>query len=257
MSNAEKPLLGVLGGMGPLATAQFLIELTSLARAQRDQDHCRTLIYSNPGIPDRSDALVAGGRSPLPAMLAGVDVLRSCRVQAIAIPCNTAHFWLEELASSADVPIISIIEAVIADLGRHGSRNGAIGLLGTPGLIRSHIYQAGLTSKGYRSLAPDDDQMTASVEPAIRAVKAGEMAHARACLRPTVEALKERGADAIVLACTELPFAMEDHSCSPGFTVINSNRSLARACLLWADGALEGSSSRGALVVDGSKGAER
>lgn len=237
MSSIVKPLLGILGGMGPLATAHFMTELAMLAGARRDQDHCRTVVYSDPGVPDRSDALISGGCSPLPAMLAGIAFLEDCRADAIAIPCNTAHFWLGPLSHATRVPIIGIVGAVIAELQRCGIGSGPVGLLGTPGMMRARVYHASLVEGGYRAITPDATDVVACVEPAIRAVKAGDILQAQARLRPVLDALEARGVRAIILGCTELPLAAQGYRPPSGLAVVDSTRSLARACLSWVENA--------------------
>ena len=233
MMDPRGPLLGILGGMGPLATADFMVNLATNADAGRDQDHCKTIVYSNPSIPDRSEALMGQGPSPLPALLDGIALLERCSVDVIAIPCNTAHFWLSELVEATAIPIIGIVDAVIKELARQDLRGRSIGLLATRGLTRSGVYQNGLAAHGYSIVVPDDDELTFLIEPAIRAVKAGEVGRAREPLDHAIRALEDRGAEAIVLACTELPLALEGSVSRGGRHVIDSTRCLALACLSW------------------------
>jgi aspartate racemase len=230
---ASGPLLGILGGMGPLASADFLAQLVKLADAARDQDHCRTVTYSNPRIPDRSDGLLNRGPSPLPGMLDGIALLERCGADAIAIPCNTAHYWLPALAASARVPILSIVDAVVDECRQRRITTGRIGILGTSGMIRSGIYQTGLTRLGYDVLVPDDREMDQLVEPAIRFIKAGDLETPISVLATAVNSLENRGVDAVVLGCTELPLALTAPASLRGTPFIDSTRSLARACLTW------------------------
>ena len=98
------PTLGVLGGMGPLASAHFMVRLTLLTPAERDQDHIPTILWSDPRVPDRTRGKLAGGDDPLPWLLRGIRGLRQAGVEAIAIPCNTAHGWYDEMAEEAGCP---------------------------------------------------------------------------------------------------------------------------------------------------------
>ena len=98
-----RALLGVLGGMGPLATVDFLSKLIAETPAERDADHVPVLVYSVPQIPDRPAAILAGGASPLPEMLNGLRTLKAAGAACIAIPCNTAHYWYDALAREAGV----------------------------------------------------------------------------------------------------------------------------------------------------------
>src|SRR5690606_28553292 len=108
MSANANPLLGVLGGMGPLATVDFLSKLIEETAAGRDDDHVPVVVYSVPQIPSRPAAIVSGGPSPLPAMLDGVRTLKGAGATVLAIACNTAHYWYDDLAAAAGIPIVHI-----------------------------------------------------------------------------------------------------------------------------------------------------
>src|SRR5271163_1208156 len=118
MEPANDKVLGVLGGMGPLASAHFMIRLTLLTPATRDQDHIPTVLWSDPRVPDRTKGRLGGGADPLPFLLRGIAGLRRAGCGAIAIPCNTAHGWYEEMQAEAGCPILHIVEAAAAEL-RH------------------------------------------------------------------------------------------------------------------------------------------
>src|SRR5260221_11986364 len=104
-------LLGVLGGMGPMAAADFFKKLIEETPAQRDQDHVPVIVYSVPQIPSRDKALTRNGESPLPQMLAGMKILREANAKCVAIPCNTAHFWYDELRTAGGLPILQMVDA--------------------------------------------------------------------------------------------------------------------------------------------------
>jgi aspartate racemase len=232
--NALGPLIGVLGGMGPLATADFMRQLARLTLASCDQDHYRSLIVSNPRLPDRSQAILGHGASPLSGLLEGIALLERNGVDVIVIPCNTAHYWLPELEAATRVPILSIFEAVRRDLERLQINSGAIGILGTPGTIRSGIYQRHLAAAGFAALEPDDEALATYVEPAIRAIKAGQIEAATRLAYRAIEQLEAHGAAAIVLGCTELPIAVTQTRTETGVPVIDSTAALAGACIRWA-----------------------
>src|SRR5690625_2384056 len=122
------PVLGVLGGMGPAATADFMAKLAARTRAERDQDHIATLVYSDPSTPDRSDAMLHGGPDPLPALLHGIEYLCSAGVAAIAVPCNSAHYWFAQLSESASVPLLNIVDAVASQIQHDHGRPMVLGL---------------------------------------------------------------------------------------------------------------------------------
>src|SRR5580692_5810371 len=146
MDQRNDRVLGVLGGMGPLASAHFMVRLTMLTPAERDQDHIPAVLWSDPRVPDRSTAKLAGGEDPLPWLLRGIAGLRRAGCGAIAIPCNTAHGWYEAMSAEAGLaeagcPILHIVDAAAADLHRARSAPGAIGVMGTAGTLAMRLYQ--------------------------------------------------------------------------------------------------------------------
>lgn len=200
--------LGVLGGMGPLAGATFATRLVRLTEVARDQDHIPVLLLNDPTVPDRTQARLSGGQSPLPAMLRGLDTLVRANVDLIAIPCNTAHLWFDELQAACPRPILHIVQAVIEDLRRRGVDHGPVGVLGTPATIRSALYQDALRTAGYEPVVPDLDEIDRVVAPAIAAVKANRLDEARGPVAQAIERLRRQGVRAVVLGCTELPLAV-------------------------------------------------
>lgn len=125
-------------------------------------------------------------------MLDSIAMLERCGVDAIAIPCNTAHYWLPTLTAASRVPILSIVDAVVAEFHQRRVTLGRIGILGTAGMIRSGIYQAALAALGYDVLVPDVQQVAWLVEPAIRSIKAGDLEAATSPLAAVVEHLEKK-----------------------------------------------------------------
>lgn len=157
--------LGVLGGMGPMAGAAFALRLAALTPADADQQHIPTLLRNDPRIPDRSSAYMAGGENPLPYMVEGVRFLERAGAQLIAIPCNTAHLWYDDIAAATQRPVLHIIQAVIDDLRRLGLQQGRIGLMGTAATLKLGLYQRHLEAQGYECIVPDDDEVERSAWP--------------------------------------------------------------------------------------------
>ncbi len=226
----DRPALGVLGGMGPAATADFLLRLARLTPADRDQDHVPTLVYSDPQTPDRSDAILDQGPSPLPAMVRGVDFLNRAGCALIAIPCNSAHYWYDELAHRSAAPILHIADAA-AEQVRTRLSLGTVGVMGTDGTIRSGIYHARLRAQGIAvldSVAHDD---RGAVMHGIRALKGGREDVARRCLLSAAEGLVDRGADALILACTDISAALSGVNSVGGAPVVDASDCLALASI--------------------------
>ena len=227
--------LGVLGGMGPLASAHFMLRLTLLTPAERDQDHIPTILWSDPRVPDRSHGKLANGDDPLPWLLGGIRGLRQAGAEAIAIPCNTAHGWFAEMQAEAACPILHIVDAAAADLHRLGIKPGPIGVMATAGTLGMRLYQDRLEIQGWTCITPDAGQMARLVTPAIASVKANRTPVAYEPLAEVARALARQGAGAIVLGCTEIPLAMQaGPSETLGLPLIDTIDALARAAVTWA-----------------------
>jgi aspartate racemase len=230
-------ILGVLGGMGPLASAHFMLRLTLLTPAVRDQDHIPAVLWSDPRVPDRGGPLEGTGPDPLPWLMRGINGLTAAGCGAIAIPCNTAHGWFEPMAEAAGVPILHIVDAAATDLRRIGIRRGTIGLMGTATTLAMRLYQQRLGAGGWDIIDPDPEQMERLVTPAIAAVKANRVAEAFQPLAEVVNSLAARGATAVVLGCTEIPLGIQ---AGPAdilhVPLVDTIDALARAAIDWARG---------------------
>lgn len=207
MTSMVPRCLGVLGGMGPLAGAQFALRLAALTPANKDQEHIPLLLRNDPRIPDRSAALMSGGASPLPSMVRGIAMLEDAGADCIAIPCNTAHLWFPQLRAASRARLLHIVESVVLDLRRQGVEGGAVGVLGTPATLAHGLYQNALIDAGHRVLTPVPGALRDCVE-AIAAVKANRLDEAFDAVARSIRALIHGGAQAVVLGCTELPLAM-------------------------------------------------
>ncbi len=226
-------VLGVLGGMGPLASAQFMLRLTLLTPAAGDQDHIPAVLWSDPRIPDRTAARLSGGEDPLPALLRGIRGLEAAGAGAIAIPCNTAHGWFAAMQAATTLPILHIVDAAEAELLRLGVAPGRIGLMGTAGTLAMRLYQERLDARGWECLTPDAAEMDLLVSPGIARVKANDPAGAYAPLAEAARLLVARGARAVVLGCTEIPLGIAAGPALP-FPVCDTIDGLARAAIGWA-----------------------
>lgn len=234
MKHSTAPLLGVLGGMGPLATVDFLRKLIEETPAARDQDHVPVIVYSVPQIPDRPTAIVGGGPSPLPQMLAGIRTLREAGAQAVAIPCNTAHYWYDELVRDGGLPIIHIADAACDELAARVPGARGVGLIATKGTIAAGFFQQRLAARGLAVVTSTEREQDEWVLPAIAAVKRNQLDAAHPLAVRACTALRERGAGAIVLACTETPLAVEHATSAVSALCIDATRALARACVAWS-----------------------
>lgn len=219
--------------MGPLATADFLRKLAEETPAQRDQDHIPYVACGVPQIPDRPPAITGNGESPLPHMLDGIAKLRQAGARAIAIPCNTAHYWYDDLVREGGLPVLHIADAVCVMLAGRGITSGTVGLVCTEGTVKAGFFQRRFSARGLTCITCDPDVQNNLVLPAIAHVKANRLEIAHQCAIKAVENLQAAGAEAVVLACTETPLAVE-HLPNPAAGIcIDATRALARACVAW------------------------
>lgn len=229
----DERILGVLGGMGPLASAHFMRRLTLLTPAARDQDHVPAILWSDPRVPDRTRGRLEAAADPLPWLLRGVRGLRGAGCGAIVIPCNTAHGWYEDMAAEG-TPILHIVDAAAADL-RRVLPQGVVGVMGTAATLAMRLYQDRLERLGWTCITPTADEMRDLVSPAIAAVKANRVAEAYDPLAATARALQARGAEAVVLGCTEIPLGIQAGPWeSLDINLVDSIDALARAAIAWA-----------------------
>ena len=229
-------VLGVLGGMGPLASAHFMLRLTLLTPAARDQDHIPAVLWSDPRVPDRSAARADTGPDPLPALVRGLRGLEAAGCGAVAIPCNTAHGWIDGMRAATGLPILHIVDAAAEELRRMGIPPGRIGVLGTAATLAMQLYQDRLEGMGWPCLVPDQAAMDRLVTPAIAMVKANQVAEAYAPLAEAALLLASQGAQAVVMGCTEIPLGMAAGP-TPGVPLVDTIDALARASIRWAAGA--------------------
>ena len=227
-------ILGILGGMGPLATVDFMEKIIRATPAERDQDHVPVITASIPQIPDRSDAITGTGPSPLTAMVTSARRLQRAGAQAIAIPCNTAHRWHADIERHTDLPMFHMADAAVAAVTGSGVSAGSrVGILATTGTLAFGMYQQRLAAAGMQALALTDQAQDGLVMAGIRAVKAGDTDNGGAKLAAAADGLLAQGAERIILACTEIPPALAAAGRRDG-VYIDATDALARACVDWA-----------------------
>lgn len=224
-------VVGVLGGMGPLATLDFMHKVLQATPAGADQDHVPLVVSSIPQVPDRSAAFRGEGRSPLEAMVASGRRLTDAGVGLVVMPCNTAHLWFDELQQVLGVPMLHIVDAAIEDAMALVGEEAPLGLLGTDGTLASGLYWNRARWRARWTL-PTAGEMLGLVMPGIEAVKAGELARATELLTRAGEALARRGARALVLGCTEVPVVLGPDTAP--LPVVDATASLARRAVAWS-----------------------
>ena len=201
--------IGILGGMGPLATADLFRKITCLTKASCDNDHIRVYIDSNARIPDRTAAILSGGTNPVPEMTSALRHLEACGADCIILPCNTAHYFLPQLQALTPIPILSMLEATAkACAAAYPGKTAAI--LATKGTLATRLYDNALAKEGVACLTPDEAGQDALMRVIYDGVKAGAAPDAyRQDMTRVLDDLTARGADYFILGCTELPLAAQ------------------------------------------------
>jgi aspartate racemase len=194
--------IGILGGMGPAATVDLMQKIIDATHASRDQEHVPMIVWNIPQIPDRNKFIAGGSISPSPAMCAGACALADAGADAIAIACNTAHHWADEVAAAANRPLIHIADAALAQLKNANVCNAM--LLATNGTHHLRIYEKRAAKYGVTLQKPDNISQV-EITAIIALVKAGKLDHARETLLHVLARLSAQGASTFVLGCTELP----------------------------------------------------
>ena len=221
--------VGVLGGMGALATVDFLHKLVLATPASTDQQQVPLLVRFCPEVPDRVDALFGRGPSPEQALVAAAQALERGGAECLAIPCNTAHAWHDAIAAGVSIPVLHIADSALAAASQLGIA-GAVGLLGTTGTLHSGIYPA--RGPGIEWVLSTEREQAEWVAPGIRAVKTLRAEQGGELLRQAAQALVQRGATIVIMACTEIPIALAQQDI--GVPLVDPTLTLARACVAWA-----------------------
>jgi aspartate racemase len=220
-------IVGIVGGMGPLATADLIAKITHHTPVTREQDHLRLLVDSNPAIPDRNDALRGSGPSPAPAMIESAQLLERSGAHMILIACNTAHHWVADVAAAVSIPVISMVEVTVQAAA--ALRPARAGVLAITACLATGMYQDRLAGLGIDALTLDDAEQSAFTR-SIAAIKAeGSTDALREAMRHHADALIDAGAEVLVAACTEIPIVVGERDLR--VPVISSTDELARAAV--------------------------
>ncbi|MGM0666856.1 MAG: aspartate/glutamate racemase family protein [Bacteroidota bacterium] len=201
-------ILGIFGGMGPEATADLYKQILDISPAGTDQDHIPTIIFSNPRVPDRMESIANGGDLIKPYLRFSVRKLESAGASFIAIPCNTVHYFYDYMQESVKIPIIHMIRETAGEVADKYPGVKKVGLLATTGTIESGLYNKELESMGFEVLTPADSIEINMVMKAVYGIKSkSDPQFNEDLLALAGQNLADRGAELIVLGCTEIPLA--------------------------------------------------
>jgi len=227
-----KKTIGVLGGMGPEATAYFFSLIIKNTDARSDQEHIRVLVWNNPKIPPRTDAILGGRRSPLPSLIAGVKILEKGGADLVVMPCLTAHYWAAEIKKRANVPFINLLDEALRYAAVNITGLKKAGLIATTGTVESRLWHDAFGKKKIEILTPDAREQRAVMEAVVgeRGIKAGfQSGRPRAVIVRAARRLIGRGAQAVIAGCTEVPLVLREADLS--VPLIEPMRIAARACI--------------------------
>lgn len=230
--------LGIVGGIGPAATVDFMQKIVRNTPAERDQDHVRLIVDHNPQIPDRTANLVGNGTDPTLALYSACKRLQANGASAVAMPCNTAHAYVERIQGSLRIPIVNMLSETVRYISTHCPGQTKVGLLATSGTVASRVYHEAARGSLLELIIPDAEHQALVMETIYgsRGVKAGFTdGQCKQSLLKALEHLVKRGASVVILGCTELPLVLPEH---PAFEItgkpvvlLDPTAILARSCV--------------------------
>lgn len=225
--------LGILGGVGPLASIYFQQQIVKFTDASIDQEHIPAVIYNDTFIPDRTAYIL--GKSdldPLPYIEEGFRKLEKAGCDLAVITCNTAHYFFERFSEDSAMPIVSIIDTAVEEVLNKIPNAKTVGVIATDGTIKSGVYKKVIEKFGLECISPDEEDQSAVTNIIYNEVKAGKKGNCKRLMQ-VVDALRAKGCDAIILGCTELSVMNEDNRLTEkNHDIVDAMEALAKKCVL-------------------------
>ena len=216
-------MIGILGGMGTQAGLDFCNKLAVLNRGKIDQEYPLFLLYNKSNIPGRPESIGSQTKNlsnkstnktsrekynkVLKSLLKGCKLLEKNKCNFIVIPCNTAHYWFDDLQNKINIPIINMPKEVFKFTKKKCKKNSKVGLLATEGTLKTGVYKK-FFDKNYQLIEPSQKIQKLSVNKAIKLVKMGNVKAAANAIKPAINSLIKMKCKKIILGCTELPIAI-------------------------------------------------
>jgi aspartate racemase len=234
MTENSQKTAGVMGGMGPDATVDFMAKVIALTDSGKDQDHVHMIVDQDPTVPNRQRAIREGLTDVTDALGAMAKRLEEAGADFLVLVCNTAHVFLDAVHAKTSIPFISIIDESINEIDRIFPDARQVGVMATDGCLDTGIYQDAITASGRTALVPEGAALE-HLMSLITAIKAGNQGEdIRQAMQASANALVEQGAEVIIAGCTEIPIVFEGENCSVPF--IGSTNVLAQRTLDLAKG---------------------
>jgi aspartate racemase len=199
-------MIGILGGMGTQAGLDFCNKLSKLSRGKTDQQYPLFVLYNKSDVPGRPENINKYNKV-LKSLIEGCKMLQKSKCSFIVIPCNTAHYWYNDLQKKIKIPIISMPKEVFLHTKKYCKKNSKIGILATEGTLKTGVYNK-FFDKDYKLIKPSRSLQITSVKKAINFVKMGKIKEAERAIKPAVNYLVKLKCKKIILGCTELPIAI-------------------------------------------------
>ena len=199
-------MIGILGGMGTQAGLDYCNKLAVLNRGKSDQKYPLFILYNKSNIPKRPENLKKY-YNVLKSLINGCNLLQKNKCKFIVMPCNTAHYWYDDLKKKIKIPIISIPEEVYLHTKKNCKKNSKIGILCTEATLKTGVYNK-YFEKNFKLVSPVKTLQTKSVNKAIKYVKLGKVKEAEKAIKPAINYLMKIKCKKIILGCTELPIAI-------------------------------------------------
>ncbi len=206
----SEKIIGILGGMGPEATADLYLRIIKATPVKRDQDHPRVIVYSNSKVPDRTAAILGTGPSPMPELIRAGKRLEEAGADFIIIPCNTAHYFIDQLQKELRVPILHMIRLSAGKAKADYPKVKKAGLLATDGTVKSGLYKQAYGDVGIEILEPNPEKQADIMKAIYQCVKAGNLIDGGLLLRGVANDLIAVGAEMIICGCTEVSLVLKE-----------------------------------------------
>jgi aspartate racemase len=204
--------VGIVGGVGPEASNKFCELLIKYKNKKKDQDNIPFLHFSNPQIPDRTEAILGKGKSPTKEIIKTCNSLKKAGADFLIIPCNTAHYFLPDIQEKVSIPIVNMISLLVKQIKLENPNMQKIGVLATSGSMKSGIFEDYLGMVGIDVVKPSETEQNEYVMEAIygkNGIKAGKKYLAKHLLTEAANSLILKGAEAVILGCTEIPLVLK------------------------------------------------
>lgn len=226
--------IGIIGGMGPMATCDLFGRIIANTKAGKDQDHIHVMIDSNPQIPDRTEAILHGGPSPVEWIVRSARFLETMHPDVLLLPCNTSHYYYDEIIRQIHTPLLHMPRLAVQKLKMEGRHRA--GLLATEGTVKTGIYTQLLEEACIEAIIPTEEEQMEVTNLIYGCIKANNTMYDLSGFRRVLDRMRGNGADALLLGCTELSVAFRTYDL--GGDYVDPMEVVAREAIRYVGGVL-------------------